>query len=344
MRTITAIMGDGIGPEVMEAAMRVIDGAGVEIDWERVYAGTTALEKSGNPLPAKTIKSIEKNLVALKGPCNTPIGSGFQSINVQLRKIFDLYVNMRPIKSFPGLSNKFGDVDLILFRENTEELYTGEEDYIWNPTTREIIGAKVTGKVTIAGSIRFFDYVFRYANRKGRHKITIGHKGNILKLIHGEMFLDQGMKYKVDLENVGITLDSMILDALMMWLVMDHTRFDVIAAPNLPGDFLSDLCAGLIGGLGLAPGANIGDKCAIFEAVHGTWPAAAGKNIANPTAMILSAAMMLEHINESDAAEKIRKAVAEVIAKGAYVTSDISKGGGVGTDRMTDKIIFRMNQ
>lgn len=345
MRTITAIMGDGIGPEVMESAMRVIGATGVEIKWERVYAGTTALEKYGNPLPAGTLSSIDKNRVALKGPCNTPTGDGFKSVNVRLRQQFDLYANIRPIKSLPGVRSRFENVDLVLFRENTEELYTGEEEYIWDSGTREIIGAKVVGRVTIAGSIRFFNRVLGYAKKNLRRRVTIGHKGNILKLIHGEMFLDQGLKFKEDFQEAGINLDSMIVDALGMWLVMDPTKFDLIAVPNLPGDFLSDVCAGLIGGLGLAPGANIGDEYAIFEAVHGTWPQAAGKNLANPTALILSAAMMLDHIGEEKAAKRIRWAIESVIAEGKKVTCDLSSGGiGVGTTDMTQAIIERIEE
>lgn len=342
MRTITAIMGDGIGPEVMESAIKVLD-AVVNVRWERVYAGTTALERYGNPLPGVTVESVERNRVALKGPCNTPTGRGFSSINVALRKKFDLYANIRPVKSMPGVTSRYENVDLVVFRENTEELYTGREEYIWDLEHREVVGAQAIARVTIAGSRRFFNSVLRYAEVNKRRRVTIAHKGNILKLIHGEMFLDQGLKMQVNFDRTGIILDEMIVDALGMWLVMDPTKFDVIAVPNLPGDFLSDVCAGLVGGLGLAPGANIGDNHAIFEAVHGTWPQAAGKNLANPTALILSAAMMLEYLGEPKAANRIRWAVESVITEGKNVTADINPNG-VGTTDMTRVIVDKIEE
>ena len=340
MQTITAIMGDGIGPEVMESAMRVVDSV-VDVKWEEVYAGTTALEKHGDPLPQTTLDSIARNKVALKGPCNTPVGEGFQSINVQLRKKFDLHLNLRPIKSLKGVNCLHDDVDLVVCRENTEELYTGEEEYIWDSVTKEITGAKVVGKITYEGSRRFFRSVFMHASLLQRKKVTVLHKVNILKLTNG-IFLEVAREV-AELYH-QMEYEERIIDAGSMSVVMDPYRFDVIATTNLFGDIVSDIFAGLAGGLGVVPGANFGSRYAIFEAVHdGTWPQAAGKNLANPTALILSAVMMLDHIGEQKAARRIRWAVESVIAEGEKVTCDLSSDGvGVGTTDMTNAIVEKI--
>lgn len=342
MRTITAIMGDGIGPEVMESAMSVVDATGVKIIWERVYAGMTALQHEGTPLPQKTLASIAENCVALKGPCDTPIGGGYPSVNVELRRRFDLYANIRPVKSMTGVKSRYQGVNLVVFRENIEDVYCGEEEYSWPSAqgSQKPSGATVRGFITRKNSYRFFRKVCEYAHSHHRRKITIVHKANILKKTSG-LFLETGYD-TIGHEPSWIKVEDKIIDNMAMQLVLDPTRFDVIATTNLFGDILSDLCAGLIGGLGLAPGANIGNDCAIFEAVHGTAPDIAGKNLANPTALILSAAMMLEHIGEWIAAEKVRKAVEAVITRGEYVTNDISTGIGVSTARMTFEIMARL--
>jgi|SRR3989344_1410525 len=337
MRTITLIPGDGIGPDVTNAAVRVIEATGVKISYEKVDAGMSALSKSGHPLPARTIDSIRRNKVVLKGPLGTPIGEGFTSVNVQLRKIFNLHLNFRPIKSVEGVKGIHKGVDLLVCRENTEELYTGEEDYIFDPVSREIIGAQVIGRITYVGSRRFFESVFQLARSMGRKKVTVLHKANILKLTNG-LFLEVGKE--IAARYPEIHFEERIVDAGSMWVVMDPSQFDVIATTNLFGDILSDVFAGLVGGLGLIPAANIGTEYSIFEAVHGTWPAAAGKNLANPTAVILSSAMMLDHINEKTAGELIRRAVLKVIAEGKKVTKDIDRDAGVGTAEMTDEIIY----
>lgn len=338
MQTITAIMGDGIGPEVMESAIKVVNATKVEINWERVYAGTTALEKFGSPLPQTTIDSILRNTIALKGPCNTPVGDGFQSVNVQLRKIFNLHLNLRPVRSLRGVRCLHDNVDLLVCRENIEELYTGNEKYIWDSKTKEIIGAKIIGEITYEGSRKFFRSVFMYISQFRRKKVTVLHKANILKLTNG-IFLETAKE--VASLYPEIEFEERIIDTGSMWVVMDPSKFDVIATTNLFGDIVSDVFAGLAGGLGVAPGANIGSRYAIFEAVHGTWPQAAGKNLANPTAVILSAAMMLDHIEEYKAARRIRWAVESVIAEGKKVTCDLNPDG-VGTTDMTKAIIEKI--
>ena len=345
MRTITAIMGDGIGPEVMEAAMRVVDATGVQIKWERVLAGMTALNEKGSPLPRETLDSITRNRVALKGPCDTPIGGGFASVNVALRKHFDLYVNIRPVRSMPGVKSRYENVDLVVFRENIEDVYGGEEYWV-NEKGQGVQGssdcAAVIGIITRKNSRRFFNHVLNYALKHNRRKVTIVHKANILKKTQG-LFLEIGkgvFQNYPTLAERGFTIDDKIIDNMTMQLVLDPSRFDMIAATNMFGDILSDLCAGFIGGLGLVPGANIGDHFAIFEAVHGTAPDIVGKGIANPTALILSAAMMLDHIEEPVAAKIIRRAVERVIVQGEKVTRDINPFLKVGTEEMTDEIVY----
>ena len=347
MRKITVIMGDGIGPEVVEATIKVVHATGVKIEWERVYAGMTAFNKTGgDPLPNETLNSIEQNRVALKGPCDTPIGGGFASVNVALRKKFDLYANIRPIKSMPGVKSRYEDVDLVIFRENIEDIYGGEESYL-SPTFAggEPAGAEVVGTITRKNSRRLFCQVYNYALNHHRKHLTIVHKANILKKTQG-LFLETGKEVFENyptLAEQGFIVDDKIIDNMSMQLVLNPTRFDMIAATNMFGDILSDLCAGLVGGLGLAPGANIGDTAAIFEAVHGTAPDIAGKNLANPTALILSAAMMLDYIGESVASDIIRKAVGTVIYTGKKITKDIqllhySAERSAGTSEMADAI------
>lgn len=345
MRTITAIMGDGIGPEVMESAMRVVDATGVQVKWERVLAGMMALNEKGSPLPQETLDSISRNRVALKGPCDTPIGGGFDSVNVALRKHFDLYANIRPVKSMLGVKSRYENVDIVVFRENIEDVYGETDKFIGKQLKYSSVWtscAQTTGYITEYNSRRFFQQVFNYALKNNHRKATIVHKANILKNTHG-LFLSTGKqvfeKYPALTKN-GFVLNDMIVDNTAQKLVLDPTRFDIIATTNMFGDILSDLCAGLVGGLGLAPGANIGDDCAIFEAVHGTAPDIAGKDIANPTALILSAAMMLDYIGEPEAAVMIKRAVEYVIVDGRKVTRDINPFLEVGTEEMTDEIVF----
>ncbi|MBI2064656.1 MAG: NAD-dependent isocitrate dehydrogenase [Candidatus Yanofskybacteria bacterium] len=338
MRTITAIMGDGIGPEVVEATIRVVDATGVPIDWQRVYAGMTAFNKTGNPLPQETLDSIARNRVALKGPCDTPIAGGFPSVNVALRQKFDLFANVRPIKSMPGVKSRYANVDLVIFREGIEGLYGGTEEYVVKDGL--IIGAEAKAITTVANCNRFFQQVFDFSSRQGR-RVTIVHKANIQKKTSG-LFLKLGKELA---GGRNIVVNEIIVDNAAQKLVLDPTRFELLACNNEHGDILSDLCAGLVGGLGVVPGANIGDKYAIFEAAHGTAPDIAGKGIANPTALILSAAMMLEHIGEPFAAKIVREAVETVIGEGRRVTADINWKAmllqkAATTEEMTDEIIY----
>lgn len=334
MMTITLIPGDGIGPSVAAAAVRVVSATTAKVNWETVVAGVSALDVCGTPLPPKTIESIRRNKVALKGPTGTPIGEGFSSINVELRKMFELHLNLRPIRSMKGVKSIHPDVDLIVCRENTEELYTGEERYT-DETQNEAI---VIGRITRKSSERFFKSVFEYAESRGRKKVSVFHKANILKLTNG-LFLKVAREFAAKFPN--IIYEERIVDAGSMQVVMNPTRFDVIATTNLFGDIDSDAFAGLVGGLGVAPGANIGNEYSIFEAIHGTAPDIAGKNLANPTALILSAAMMLEHLQETKAARWIRKAVADVLAEGKNVTRDLNSDG-VGTVEMTNAIVGKI--
>lgn len=319
MRKITLIPGDGIGPEVVDSVVRVIDAAGVKIEWEKVEAGAHALEKYGTVLPENVIESVKRNGVALKGPVGTPVGEGFRSVSVKLRKDLNLYANLRPIKSLKGIKSKYDNVDLIVVRENTEGLYSGIE--------HEVVPGVVESLkiITEKASTRIAQYAFKYAEAKHRKKITAIHKANIMKLSDG-LFLDCARK--VSLDYPQIQYDEMIVDNACMQLILNPHQFDVLLLENLYGDIISDLCAGLIGGLGVAPGANIGDRIAVFEAIHGNAPDIAGKNIANPIALILSSVLMLEYIGENDAAERISTAVHNTILKGKSLTPDL---GGVGT-------------
>ena len=330
--TITLIPGDGIGPEITEAATRVIEAAGVKINWEIYDAGFSAVEKYKDPLPRSVIDSIAKNKVALKGPLTTPVGTGFRSVNVALRKEFDLYSNLRPAKSFEGVKSRYENIDLVIVRENTEEFYSGIEHYV----DARKSAAETIGIVTRAGSERIIRYAFEFARAHERKKITVVHKANILKYTSG-LFLD--VARTMAKEYPQIEMNDRIVDNMAMQMVISPNQFDVIVTTNLFGDILSDLASGLVGGLGLAPGANLGYDTAIFEAVHGSAPDIAGKKIANPGAIILAASMMLEHIGETGAAKKISCAVAEVIKDGKKVTRDLNPVSSITTDEMADAII-----
>jgi isocitrate dehydrogenase (NAD+) len=335
MYKVTLIPGDGIGPDITEAAVRVIDATGAQIEWQEMLAGLNAIEKYKDPLPEITLESIRTNKVALKGPLTTPVGSGFRSVNVALRKEFDLFVNLRPAKSFEGIKTRYDNIDLIVFRENTEEFYAGIEHYI-DPQRS---AAETIGVVTRTGSERICRYAFEYARKHNRKRITVVHKANILKFTGG-LFLE--VARKVAEEYPEIQSDDRIIDNMCMQLVMNPNQFDVILTTNLFGDILSDLVSGLVGGLGLAPGANIGFNTAIFEAVHGSAPDIAGKNIANPSAVILAGAQMLDYLGEIEKARKITEAVSAVIKEGIHVTKDINSTKYVGTNDMAQAIVDRL--
>jgi isocitrate dehydrogenase (NAD+) len=325
---ITLIPGDGIGPEVTAAVVRVLEAASVAIDWERHDAGVTAVTRTGQTLPPELLVSIERNAVALKGPVATPIGEGFTSVNVGLRKALDLYANLRPVKNLPGVPSRFQNVDLIIVRENTEDLYAGLEHQVVPGVVESL---KI---ITEKASTRIAVFAFEYARRHGRRAVTAIHKANIMKLGDG-LFLDSVRA--VAAAQTGIAYDEKIVDAACMHLVMRPEQFDVLLLPNLYGDIVSDLCAGLVGGLGLVPGANLGERSAVFEAVHGSAPDIAGRNIANPTALLLSALMMLEHIGEAAAAARIGAALDQTLREGRVRTRDL--GGSATTTEFTDEIV-----
>jgi isocitrate dehydrogenase (NAD+) len=329
--TITLIPGDGIGPEVTAAAVRVLTATGIPFEFETENAGAEAMGREGVALPPRVLESIRRNKLALKGPTGTPIGSGHRSVNVELRKTLDLYANVRPVRTLPGVKSRYDNVDLVIFRENTEDLYSGLE-HIVVPGVVESI--KI---ITEKASTRIAKYAFAYARSHGRKRITAVHKANIMKLSDG-LFLDCCRRVAEDYKD--ITYDEMIVDNCCMQLVLDPTRFDSLLLENLYGDIVSDLCAGFIGGLGMAPGANIGETTAVFEAVHGTAPDIAGKNQANPMALILSAAMLLDHIGETGAGERVRKAVNEVLREGKKLTGDL--GGNAGTTEVAEAIATRV--
>jgi isocitrate dehydrogenase (NAD+) len=334
MHQITLIPGDGIGPSIVDAAVSVIEATGVKIDWDRQLAGMAAVEKYADPLPDATIESIRKNRICFKGPLTTPVGGGYRSVNVTLRQTFNLYANVRPAISFEGTNTAFQNVNLITIRENTEGLYAGIEHFI--KVDAEKLGAESIAIVTKKGSERIIEYAFQYARNAQRKKVTLVHKANILKCTSG-LFLEIGRE--IAKAYPEIEFEDKIVDACSMQLVMKPEVFDVIVTTNLFGDILSDLAAGLIGGLGLTAGANIGTDAALFEAVHGSAPDIADKGIANPTAMILAGAMMLEHIGELDAARKIEQAVRKVIREGRVVTPDLNKNSSYGTQDMADAIV-----
>ena len=332
MHNVTLIKGDGIGPSIMEVAVKIIDASGAKINWEEVDAGMAAFDKHGTPIPDETLASIDKNRVAFKGPLTTPVGKGFRSINVALRQKYDLYANIRPARSWKGAQSKFEDIDIVVVRENTEGLYMGLEHYL----TREKDVAESLAVVTRSGSERIVEYAFQYARDNGRKKVTLCHKANILKYTSG-LFLDTGRE--VAARYPDIEFDEKIIDATCMHLVMDPHQFDVMVTTNMFGDILSDLTAGLVGGLGLIPGANIGSDAALFEAVHGSAPDIEGKNIANPAAVIMAGVMMLHHLGENDAAKRIQAALEKVIDEGEFVTPDLNPDSKAGTVEMGDAII-----
>jgi isocitrate dehydrogenase (NAD+) len=332
MYNITLIPGDGIGPDISRSAMLIVEAAGVKVNWEIVEAGLPAIEKYKDPLPNEVIESIQRNQIALKGPCTTPIGSGFRSINVALRQEFDLYANVRPVKTLPGIKSRYDNIDLVVIRENTEGFYSGLEHYL--SPRREI--AESIGIITRRGSERIVKYAFDYAKSHKRKLVTAIHKANILKYTGG-LFLDSART--IAREYPEIKFNDKIIDATAMQLVIDPSQFDILVTTNLFGDIISDLTAGLVGGLGMAPGANIGYEVALFEAVHGSAPDIAGKDLANPCAITLAAAMMLRHMNLFEAADKIEKAIAKVVKEGKNVTRDLSREHYVGTKEMTESII-----
>lgn len=332
---VTLIEGDGIGPEITAATLEAVAAAGGDIDWQPALAGMTAAERTKDPLPAETVASIKEHKVALKGPLGTPIGAGFRSVNVALRQQFDLYANVRPAVSIPGVPSRYSNVDIVMIRENTEDLYAGVEHYV----DQRRSAAESIAIITRYGSQRIIEYAFEYARRHGRKRVTLVHKANILKLSNG-LFLDTGRE--VAQRYPEIAFDDMIVDATAMKLVIAPERFDMIVTMNLFGDILSDLIAGLVGGLGVAPGANIGDGgCAIFEAVHGTAPDIAGRGIANPTALMLSAAMLLDHVGQAAAATRLRRGVTTALASAETRTGDL--GGKQNTVGYTKAVIAGMN-
>ncbi|MCQ4795455.1 isocitrate/isopropylmalate dehydrogenase family protein [Anaerofustis stercorihominis] len=330
MKNVTLIYGDGIGKEVMSSAVEVIKATGADINFEEEIAGLEAVEKYGEPLPKKVIDSIKKNKVALKGPVTTPVGKGFRSVNVTLRKELNLYANVRPVKTYEGLKNRYEDIDLVIIRENTEGLYAGIEKEIEG-------GAETTRLITKEASKRIAKYAFELAKRENRKMVTALHKANICKLTD-RVFLDAVNEVHKDYPE--IELNDLIIDAACMNLVMYPEKYDVLLATNLFGDIVSDLCAGLIGGLGLTTGSNIGEDGAIFEAVHGSAPDIAGKDIANPTACILAGAKMLNYIGYEKEAKKIENAIEVLIKEGKYLTKDL--GGNLGTKEFTKRVIERL--
>ncbi|MGB0893869.1 MAG: isocitrate dehydrogenase [Parashewanella sp.] len=332
-RTITVIPGDGIGPSIIDSALKILDKVGCDFEYEFADAGLVALEKHGELLPQQTLDLIEKNKITLKGPLTTPVGGGFTSINVTLRKKFALYANVRPVLSLKGTQARYEDIDIITVRENTEGMYSG----LGQKVSEDGCTAEATSIITREGAEKIATFAYELARNEKRKKVTIVHKANIMKSTSG-LFLkvakEVGERYP------DITTEEMIVDATCMKLVMNPENFDVIVTTNLFGDILSDLCAGLVGGLGMAPGANIGKDAAIFEAVHGSAPDIAGQNLANPTSVILASIQMLEHLGMADKAEKIRSAVAEVIESGDRTTRDL--GGTHGTTDFTDAVLERL--
>ena len=331
--TITLIPGDGIGPEVTEAVLRILAVAGLTIEWDRQEAGVVAFERHRTALPAELIDSVTRTKVALKGPVTTPIGDGFTSVNVGLRKALDLYANLRPVWSIPGIPSRYSGIDLVIVRENTEDLYSGLE--------HEVVPGVVESLKIISerASRRIVEFAFKYAREHGRKKVTSVHKANIMKLGDGLFLLTAR---DVARQNTDIAYDERIVDATCMHLVMRPETFDVLVMPNLYGDIVSDLCAGLVGGLGVVPGANLGITTAVFEAVHGSAPDIAGKNMANPTALLLSALLMLEHIGEAEAAGRIRSAIYGILGAGTVRTHDM--GGSASTTEFTAAVCAAIEQ
>ncbi|MCB2354901.1 isocitrate/isopropylmalate dehydrogenase family protein [Clostridium estertheticum] len=328
---ITLIPGDGIGPEVTTATVKILEKSGVCINWEIVRMGAEVIEEFGTPMPPYVLESIKKNKVALKGPVTTPVGKGFKSVNVTLRQELNLYANIRPIRTFEGVPSRFEDVDLIIVRENSEDLYAGIEHMITEDIAESI---KIISK---KASDRIVEYAFKIAKEQNRKEVIAVHKANIMKLSDG-LFLRCARN--VAATHKEIAFGDVIVDAMSMKLVMNPEKYDVLVMPNLYGDILSDMAAGLVGGLGLVPGANIGEEGAVFEPAHGSAPDIAGQNIANPTACILSSVMMLRHIGEAKAANKIEQAVVAVLKEGKHLTCDL--GGTTGTIEFTQVVIDKM--
>lgn len=325
---ITLIPGDGIGPEVTEGARRVIEAAGVKVKWDVVEAGANVINEFGTPLPDYVLESIEKNRIALKGPITTPVGKGFRSVNVALRQKFNLYANVRPIKTYEGIKSRYENVNFVIVRENTEDLYAGIEHKIGDYAAESI---KI---ITRGASERIAKYAFELARNEGRKKVTAVHKANIMKFSDG-LFLESARKVSEGYKD--IKFEDVIVDAMSMKLVQTPENYDVLVLPNLYGDILSDMGAGLVGGLGVVPGANIGEDIAVFESVHGSAPDIAGKGLANPLATILSGVMMLRYIKEFEAADKIDNAVTKVLKNGKNLTQDL--GGNASTTQFTEEII-----
>jgi len=354
---ITLIPGDGVGPEITQATRRVLEATGVKFSWEMAYAGAEVMEKEGTPLPDRVIKSIKKNKVALKGPVTTPIGTGFRSVNVAMRKALDLYACLRPCKSYPGAPTPFSNVDIVIVRENTEDLYAGVEFERGTKEAGELIKFinKQKGDViredsglsikmiTEHGTRRIVKYAFEYAMKYNRKKVTVTQKANIMKYSDG-LFLSVAREVAKDYPD--IEFQEALIDNLCMQLVRRPHEYDVIVAPNLYGDIISDLCAGLVGGLGLAPGANIGEGIALFEPTHGSAPRYKGQNKVNPMAMMLSGVLMLRHIGEVDAADRLENAIAAVIKEGKSVTYDMKERRddptAVGTSQVADAVIDKL--
>jgi isocitrate dehydrogenase (NAD+) len=355
---VTLIPGDGTGPELTEATRRVLEATGVEFDWDVQHAGTDVMdENAGNPLPPATLESIRRNGVALKGPITTPVGGGFRSVNVGLRKELDMYAQVRPCKSYQGVRTRFDDVDLIIVRENTEDLYAGIEFEEGTADAAELIAwieskggrmrwndAGISIKpISVTGTRRIFEFAFDYARRNGRRKITAVHKANIMKFSDG---LWLRVAREVAVENPDVEFDDRIVDNMCMQLVQRPEEYDVLVLPNLYGDVLSDLCAGMIGGLGMAPGANYGEQVAVFEPTHGSAPKYAGQNKVNPMAELLSGVLMLRHLDEPEAADRLEGAIADVIREGKSLTYDMKPTrddpSAVGTSEVADAIIDKL--
>ncbi len=354
---VTLLPGDGVGPEVVEAARRVLEATGVRFYWDVVNIGASAQERYGSVLPDKALDSIRLNKVALKGPVTTPVGYGFRSVNVALRKILDLYACVRPCRIYPGAPTQFKDVDIVIIRENTEDLYAGIEfardsaealrfiDFIRDATGDEVrrdSGFSIKA-ISESGTRRIVKFAFDYARASKRKKVTAVHKANIMKFSDG---LFQSVAKEVAGQYPDIEFEDMLVDALCMRLVVRPQQFDVLVLPNLYGDIVSELCAGLVGGLGFAPGANIGDSAAVFEATHGSAPKHAGKNRVNPMAMMLSGVLMLRHLKEARAADRLEKAIADVVAEGKSVTYDVKAEPddptAVGTSQVADAVVSRL--
>jgi len=333
---VTLIPGDGIGPSITDATTRILEAVGARFEWDRQVAGAAGVEQWKDPMPDATLDSIRETRLALKGPLETPVGDGYRSVNVALRKTFDLYANVRPVRTIqPG--GRYTGIDIVLVRENTEGLYSGVEHYIRIGDDPEA-AAESVAIVTRTGSERVIRYAFEYCVRHGRRKLTLVHKANILKYTSG-LFLEVGREMAREYEG-RVVFEDRIVDAMAMQLVIKPETFDVLVTTNLFGDILSDLMAGLVGGLGLAPGGNIGKHAAIFEAVHGTAPDIAGKGVANPAALLLAACMMLDHVGDTGRAARIRSALETVIRDGRTVTRDL--GGTAGTDQFADAIIAKL--